>query len=263
VGLFLLLALAALVVAFYVSFAQPNAERGTAGGDSTASTRVVETTPIAAEGVRDVPPGDDVDEPPLGPSGVGPTVLPTRPTVPSPTSAPGGLLASEVATESVTLPPRATLAPVPTPLPPPTPLLAAAGDLPENAPVASTPTASIPEDARVALLTPVDGSVVSGDATFAWQANFSLASNQAFELIFWKLGENPFVSGLGWGGHSRAPQTSVNLQVDAVIAGEYRWGVRLVQVEPYLPLRFLGGNYRVTIAKQTSEDDGICTRLKC
>ncbi len=152
---------------------------------------------------------------------------------------------------SPTSTPAPTSTPVPTATETPTPLPTATALPPPT-------TASEPVIAQnkaiggsVKLITPADGDGLGEEQEFRWQADFTPSSGQAFELIFWRDGQNPLQDGWGVAAPTLSTVVRVNLQrMDDNPAlpfepGEYRWGVRLVQVKPYRKLKFLGGNYRL------------------
>lgn len=146
--------------------------------------------------------------------------------------------------------PDHTLVPTATPTPvntkPATPL----------PPTPPPPTATPKITRSVQLLTPGEGASGQGKVEFQWQANFDLAPGQAFEPIFWREGQDPLVSGLGWGGTSQATTHIVDFKVAAPDA--YLWGVLLVETNPYKRLQFLGGGWHYTVqgAGQASGDSG-------
>ncbi|MEM7126407.1 MAG: protein phosphatase 2C domain-containing protein [Chloroflexota bacterium] len=114
----------------------------------------------------------------------------------------------------------------------------------------STAEPSLPIDPswRVKLVTPVGDTTSSDPVRFVWDANFSLGENQAFELIFWKPSEEPMVGGLGLAGSGPETEATVRPKVAAensVSNMDLHWGVRLVEVEPYRPIQFLGGGDRI------------------
>lgn len=147
--------------------------------------------------------------------------------------------------------PDHTLVPTATYTPPP------ANTKPSAQPTAlpiATPTPKIPR--TVQLLSPGDGASGQGKVEFQWQANFELAPGQAFEPIFWREGQDPLVSGLGWGGTSQSTSHIVDFKVAAPDA--YLWGVLLVETNPYKRAQFLGGGWHYTVqsAGQAASDSG-------
>lgn len=125
-----------------------------------------------------------------------------------------------------------------------------------QSPTLPPPTATPKILRAVQLITPGDGASGQGKVEFQWQANFTLAPGQAFEPIFWREGQDPMVSGLGWGGTSQATSHIIDFKVAA--ADSYLWGVLLVETNPYKRLQFLGGGWHYTVqsAGQSSGDSG-------
>ncbi|MEM7126405.1 MAG: serine/threonine-protein kinase [Chloroflexota bacterium] len=131
----------------------------------------------------------------------------------------------------------------------------AASDSAPSAKAGSTPDPS----QLIRLVSPISGSSEKNSIRFEWDANFELEENQAFELVFWKPGDDPLRDGLGLAGSG--PRTSA--QVSPKIAARYGfvnidllWGVRLVQVEPYEPVQFLGGDRIVRFEVGSSSNGG-------
>ncbi|MBK8050712.1 MAG: hypothetical protein IPK16_28550 [Anaerolineales bacterium] len=95
---------------------------------------------------------------------------------------------------------------------------------------------------------PLDANL-QGKRTFVWQPNFALGENQAFELVFWVAGADPMASGFGPVGYTTANAVTVDLEKTADViphlfasGRDYRWGVLLVEREPYRRIQYLGGN---------------------
>ncbi|MBX3010462.1 MAG: serine/threonine protein kinase [Caldilineaceae bacterium] len=188
------------------------------------------------------------------------TVLPSPTatlTARAPTSTPvkeATLVATATSVSSIQTPPRTGLTmstPVPdhtaipaaTPTPAPTNTQTPPPAASSPTPRPPTPTPRIPR--TVQLITPDDGASGQGKVEFRWQANFTLEAGQAFEPIFWRQGQEPLVSGLGWGGTSQA--TSHVIDFDAATPDVYLWGVLLVKTNPYERVEFLGGGWRYTV----------------
>jgi len=119
-------------------------------------------------------------------------------------------------------------------------------------------------DAAVILLEPGNGDTVNSPRTFSWQTNFDLPTGYAYEPIFWKEGEDPLLSGDGYGGTTEL--TSKNFAAEALIGagahnGDYYWGIILVQTTPtYDRIKFLGGGSRIRIdAANKSDSDETTT----
>jgi hypothetical protein len=79
------------------------------------------------------------------------------------------------------------------------------------------------------------GYTANQKVRFTWQPDFKLAENEAFEVIYYRAGEDPFVSGFGVSPLVRDNSVEVDLvKVDAtpghpLTPGDYLWGVRLVR----------------------------------
>ncbi len=76
------------------------------------------------------------------------------------------------------------------------------------------------------------------------------AENEGFELVFWREGQDPLAQGFGLASPTNQSSVVVDLaSLDAnpnhpLEPGDYLWGVRLVQRDPYQKLQFLGGGFR-------------------
>lgn len=69
-------------------------------------------------------------------------------------------------------------------------------------PIGPTPTSGLQPTAtqgtrRVDLLEPPDNISASGTVVFSWSPRFTLADGEAFEVIFWKPGQDPWSDGFG------------------------------------------------------------------
>ena len=155
---------------------------------------------------------------------------------------------TSVPTATNTAIPTATNTPVPpptnTPRPTNTPTATAT-----NTPV-PTPTAVI---GSIAPVSPGDGNSGQGQQTFTWTANFTPSDGYAFELVFWKAGQDPLRQSIGMA----APTTNLDVTLDLprldeqlgalFDTGEYNWGVLLVRTTPaYERIQYLGGGHRFT-----------------
>jgi len=144
------------------------------------------------------------------------------------------------ATETNTPSPTATA--TNTPLPLPTSTLRATATV--------TP---IPAGAgAVQLLQPVDNSAGNESQRFQWVASVRPGEGQAFELVFWRAGQNPLANGFGLAAPTTNNEISVDLSAldsrlgDLLEPGEYLWGLLLVQTDPYQRIQFMGAqnNFR-------------------
>ncbi|MEZ4713884.1 MAG: protein phosphatase 2C domain-containing protein [Caldilineaceae bacterium] len=145
---------------------------------------------------------------------------------------------------AVTRRPTSTPLPTPTETPPATATSTGAPVTPSSTRLAgAAPVAG----AAVELISPNDGDSTSSRIFFKWEANFELGVNQAFELVFWRPGQDPMRDGLGLAG--AGPLASVAVSADAAAQKgvgntELEWGVLLVNLQPYGRIQFLGGGDR-------------------
>ena len=79
------------------------------------------------------------------------------------------------------------------------------------------------------------------DQRYEWTANFTLPAGHAFELVFWRRDEDPFVSGLGYAGTTTETSDIVKWSDMEVAPDVYYWGVLLVKTDPYERVKYLGG----------------------
>jgi len=106
-----------------------------------------------------------------------------------------------------------------------------------------TPTVTI---GAVDLVGPGDGTAGTGVVDFQWSANFKPDAGLAFELVFWKEGQNPLASGFGLAAPTTGTKATVNLSSlddklgDLLEPGNYKWGILLVHVSPYQRVQFMG-----------------------
>lgn len=116
-----------------------------------------------------------------------------------------------------------------------------------------TPTNTrLMSNAAITLLSPFE-AVLSGKQTFRWSSTLTLAENQYYELIFWKVGQDPMKSGFGPIGSKKELEATFDLdkvsddfaknqngpQLES--GRDYIWGVLLVEFEPdYRRLQYLG-----------------------
>jgi hypothetical protein len=158
--------------------------------------------------------------------------------------------------------PTATNTPLPptnTPLPTATntPVPPTNTPRPTNTPTATGTNTPAPTSTAVTgsivPVAPGDGNSGQGQQTFSWTANFTPSEGYAFELVFWKAGQDPLRQSFGMA----APTTNLNVTLDlprldeqlggTFDTGEYNWGVLLVRTTPsYERIQYLGGGYRFT-----------------
>ncbi len=124
---------------------------------------------------------------------------------------------------------QATTRPITVIVPAPTPL--------------PTPTVTI---GSIQLVAPGNNTANSGLEEFRWTANFTPDSGLAFEVILWKAGQDPLVSGFGLAAPTTSNKINVDLNAldaklgDLLEPGDYQWGVLLVRVSPYQRVQFMG-----------------------
>jgi len=110
----------------------------------------------------------------------------------------------------------------------------------------------------VVPLEPLDGSGGSGLRTFYWDADFVPTVGYGFELVFWRPGQDALASGFGLAAPTLQQNVTVDLDAlddvlgDRLDNGEYRWGILLVQIEPYERIAYLGGGYAFTFNRSSS-----------
>ena len=179
-----------------------------------------------------------------------PTVakLTTQPTATlEPSSTPAG---AENGAEIPTSTPISTRTPTPaarTATAIPTPTLAKKTIVATLAPTATSRAGATNTSLTVALTEPGAGAAGGGDRIFRWQAASLPPANQAFELVFWKPGQDAMNDGFGLAGTTQSSQAQVNLDVldDALPQlepGDYLWGVLLVEPSPYRRLGLISNS---------------------
>lgn len=127
---------------------------------------------------------------------------------------------------------------------------------PTNNNVTPTPT-TLPSNAII-LLGPTDGFTVSGRVKFDWKwksADAQLRSGQAFELVFWKSGQDPFKEGFGIAAPTRDTDVTVDdlneldKRLPQLEPGEYLWGVILVNKDPYKRIKLFRVQRRIIFVR--------------
>jgi hypothetical protein len=189
-------------------------------------TPVDETpTPLPAM-VEAEPTATPTDEPTATPTDE-PTATPTDEPTATPTDEPTATPTDEP-TATPTDEPTATPTRRPTATPTPT-------ETPTRVPVA------------VQLIVPNPGVSGADGVLFDWSATGTLAPNEAYELIFWKPGQDPLDQGFGLSEPTRSTQVRVDLtdlddRLGALLdPGDYLWGIRVVTTEPdYSKVEFTG-----------------------
>lgn len=99
----------------------------------------------------------------------------------------------------------------------------------------------------IALMEPAAGAVGSGDRLFRWQANHGLNGSQAFEMVFWRPGQDAIHDAFGPVGVTQRPAGGMRINLDEADVmlgalldpGDYLWGVLLVETNPYRRIALL------------------------
>jgi uncharacterized protein YraI len=105
-----------------------------------------------------------------------------------------------------------------------------------------------PTGKSVTLISPLTAQF-DGRQEFEWQANFALAPDQFFELVFWEPGQDPMLNSFSPVGASTATRVLVNLTKARAslsqlrLGADYQWGILLVTLHPYRRLQYLGGGH--------------------
>ena len=140
----------------------------------------------------------------------------------------------------------------------PTPRSTTALIVPTRGPTPTSTLRAVSSVSSVRLITPADQASSNAIVTFEWQPNGLLPRDHAFELIFWKQGQDEMTDGFGL--HGPTDQTSLSINVSRLaattlsnkitISEPYRWGIRLLRCENQLtnctPVRFLGSSRQFT-----------------
>lgn len=106
-----------------------------------------------------------------------------------------------------------------------------------------TPTVTI---GTVKLVAPVSDVVGNGVYQFEWNANFVPDPGLAFELVFWKEGQDPLSNSFGLAAPTTGNRVNVDLTAldqnlgDLLNPGPYQWGILLVRQSPYERIEFMG-----------------------
>ncbi len=177
-----------------------------------------------------------------------PTPVPTYTSVP-PTEAPTEPPTVEPAATNTAVP-TATDTPAPTATNTPTPT---ATHTPTPRPTFTPTPTDTPEPRTVRLIVPHNGVSGGEEELFQWEPDFQLGDDEAYELIFWKPGQDPLTQGFGLALPTTQTRLIVDLQAldnrlgGLLDPGEYLWGVRLVRKSnPDERIEFLGGSRRFT-----------------
>ena len=195
------------------------------GADDPTPTPVPTYTPVETE----VPAVAVVEVTPTEEATAVPTVAATATPLPTATDEP---------TIEPTLEPTPTAEPTATPtqVPPPT-----------ATPTATPTETAVPEPRTVTLVVPNPGVSGADRVPFDWTSSATLQPNEAYELIFWKEGQDPLTQGFGLAMPTRSTEVTVDLtDLDNRLGGlldpgDYLWGIRIVTTEPeYSVVEFTG-----------------------
>ena len=184
-----------------------------------------------------------------------PTLIPSSTPTRIPTSTPTRIPLSTPMRISPTATPRPSTA-TPTPIPP-TPTRIPPTPIPSSTPTPIPPTpipptpipptpipptpVLTPTIGSVRLIAPAPDATGSRSLTFSWDADFRLPPGYAFELVFWREGEDPFIEGRSPREATQATSITVNLiELYASLPGptilrpgRNYWGVLVVETNPY------------------------------
>lgn len=105
----------------------------------------------------------------------------------------------------------------------------------------------------VYLESPQNGFSSTDEFKFRWSATFAPAANQTFEVVIWTNGQDAMSDGVSLGralppSPDQPAQLTVNLAQRDLVAGPYRWGVVLIQREPYRRLALLSSDGQIIFA---------------
>ena len=245
VGLLAVVALAALLIL------RPWASQESPATPATAPTAtsgvIAASSPTAAQSVQPT-------------VAVAPAETPT-PIGPAPTAS--GLVTSTVIGGGNDVP---TSTPIPTRTPspePPTSTWTPTVRPGQTASIVATSRATAPAagNLSVSLESPANTEKVTSSQRFAWGINTgSLSSGQAFELRFWKPGQDPIVDGFGPVGQTNSNQVNVDLAtLDVSLEaqfepGDFEWGVVLVQTNPYKALKLVSETRRLVYERAQPQE---------
>lgn len=227
-----------ITATFATEVARAVAEALTPTAGTVTSDNATATTPVLAATQTDT-----------ATPAIQPTLVRNETATQPPAATNTAVLSPPTATRDATQTPIPTSTPQPTPTPTVAPT-ATATQSPTPTRLA-TPTPPPLANTTLTLLEPLR-SELSGRQTFRWVTDAVLGENEAFEMIFWEVGKDPLNDGFGPFGTTTISRIEGNLDIFASETGtrflvrgrEYEWGVRLVQTNPYIRLRYLGGAHQ-------------------
>lgn len=103
---------------------------------------------------------------------------------------------------------------------------------------------------------------LAGLKEFSWQPNFALGYGEAFELIFWRIGQDPMIHGFSPLEASGASTVLVDLEesirrIPQLQNGyDYVWSVLLIQTHPYQRLKLLSPGHQFRLEKLSQGGGG-------
>ncbi|MEZ4661628.1 MAG: SH3 domain-containing protein [Caldilineaceae bacterium] len=105
----------------------------------------------------------------------------------------------------------------------------------------------------VYLDSPPNGFASNDEFKFRWNASFVPAANQTFEVVIWGAGQDAMTDGISLGRalpptSDQPAQFTASLAQRNLAAGTYRWGVVLIQREPYRRLALLSSDGQIIFA---------------
>lgn len=137
-----------------------------------------------------------------------------------------------------------TKTPTPKPSPSATPTRIAARTTPLTEGDGKDTTAILEVSAQ--LLAPNEGETHYGKSSFRWLVDDTLPTGYAFEPIFWQPGQDPLRDGRGWGGSTTGTSLAIDL-TKHLSPGMVMWGVRLVEVNPFKPVRLISAQRSIIV----------------
>ena len=117
----------------------------------------------------------------------------------------------------------------------------------------NVPSSRTQNSYSVYLESPDNGFSSSDEFKFRWRASFTPPDNQTFEVVIWGAGQDAMTDGISLGRAlpptpDQAAQLTADLTQRNLAAGTYRWGVVLIQREPYRRLALLSSDGQIIFA---------------
>jgi len=98
----------------------------------------------------------------------------------------------------------------------------------------------------------------SGRTYFEWQSSVVPGPGQAYEIVFWKEGQDLLVNAFGVAQPTLSNQVTVDLELqdralgDLLNPGVYKWTVLLVNVSPYQRIQILGDIRELVVVRKSN-----------